>query len=158
MFTMNDDTWATPASFMDVLHARFGEFDLDPCCVPATAKAPWYFTPEVDGLMQPWHGKVFMNPPYGRGIGNWVAKAHMEGLSGAQVYCLIPARTDTTYWHDYVMTEATWVGLIRGRLRFERTPLGRGHNAAPFPSAVVLFDGGYGPPSFSSLERELETA
>jgi site-specific DNA-methyltransferase (adenine-specific) len=74
-----------------------------------------------------------MNPPYGREIGQWVKKAYNESRNGATVVCLLPARTDTAWWHDYVLPMAT-VTFIRGRLKF-----GDSKNSAPFPSAVAVF-------------------
>lgn len=152
VFSSNVDAWSTPESLMKVLRERW-TFDLDPCCLPSSAKAPSYFTPDDDGLAQRWWGTVFMNPPYGRTIAAWVAKAAKEASHGATVVCLIPARTDTAYWHDYVMTQATEVHLIRGRLHFGGDHERTAHNA-PFPSAVVVFEGyRHGPPSLYSMER-----
>lgn len=151
MFSSAVDAWATPESFMAVLRPEF-TFDLDPCALPVSAKAPRYFTPDDDGLSQPWDGVVFMNPPYGSGIGRWVAKARQEAARGATVVALIPARTDTRYWHEHVMTAASEIRLIRGRLHFGGDHERTAHNA-PFPSAVVIFRPGGGPPTVSSIDR-----
>lgn len=103
-----------------------------------------------DGLAQSWANEtVFMNPPYGRVIGDWIAKAYEESQKGATVVCLIPARTDTRYWHDYVM-KAAEIRLVRGRLKF-----GNGKNSAPFPSAVVVFQEGALYPKLSTMESNL---
>lgn len=83
-------------------------------------------------MKQEWNGTVFMNPPYGRGIGEWVKKAFDSAMGGAVVVCLLPARTDTKWWHDYCMKGN--IRFIRGRLKF-----GDGKNSAPFPSAIVIF-------------------
>lgn len=93
------------------------------------------FTPEDDGLLLPWHGKVFMNPPYGRQIGLWTkkAKAEVERDHAQIVVALLPARTDTCWWHKDVAGSAD-VFFLRGRLRF-----GDGNQSAPFPSAVVVW-------------------
>lgn len=133
MFSSATAEWSTPQDFYDRLHAEFG-FTLDPCATAENAKCPKFFTEADDGLAQDWSGDVvFMNPPYGRGIKHWIKKAYDEAGKGARVVCLIPARTDTAYWHDYVMKGE--IRFIRGRLKFG------GHaNAAPFPSAVVIFD------------------
>lgn len=143
-FTSTTDQWPTPQPFFDALDAEFG-FDLDPCASPDNAKCERFFTEADDGLTQRWEGVVFMNPPYGRQIGKWVAKAHDASRLGATVVCLIPARTDTTYWHDHVM-EADEIRLVRGRLHFDNqrhqddraSGKASAHNA-PFPSAVVVF-------------------
>ncbi len=124
--------WETPQAFFDELDTEFG-FTLDVCALPENAKCPRYFTPAVDGLKQPWRGVCWMNPPYGREIGKWVAKAYESAKEGATVVCLLPARTDTAWWHSYVL-EAAEVRFVRGRLRF-----GDAENSAPFPSAVVVF-------------------
>ena len=124
--------WATPQTLFDELERIFGGFTLDPCATPENAKCARYFTREDDGLSQPWSGKVFMNPPYGREIGQWVKKAWTESLGGALVVCLLPARVDTRWWHDYA--KQGHVYFLRGRLKF-----GASLNSAPFPSAIVTF-------------------
>lgn len=134
LFSSKTDMWATPQDFFDKLNAEF-HFDLDVCATPDNAKCAKYFTPEVDGLKQEWAGRCWMNPPYGRKIGEWVKKAYQTAAGGGVVVCLLPARTDTAWWHDYVI-KAREVRFIRGRLKF-----GGSRNSAPFPSAVVIFDG-----------------
>jgi phage N-6-adenine-methyltransferase len=146
LFTSQTDVWATPQHFFDRLHREFG-FSLDCCALPDNAKCPAYFTPEQDGLHLPWRGVVWMNPPYGREIGKWMQKAHQSSLEGATVVCLVPARTDTAWWHRYAM-KAQEIRLVRGRLKF-----GDGRNSAPFPSAVVIFRPGGHRPRFSVIEQ-----
>lgn len=135
LFSSEDMTWETPQAFFDKLDLEF-KFNLDPCASPNTAKCTKYFTEEDDGLAQDWSGHtVFCNPPYGRGIKKWIQKAHQESLKpNTKVVLLIPSRTDTSYWHDYVM-KAREIRFVRGRLKF-----GNAKNSAPFPSAVVVFD------------------
>lgn len=104
MFTSKTNEWATPQAFFDELNKEFN-FTLDPCATPQNAKCARYFTKEIDGLSQSWRGEiVFCNPPYGRDLSKWVAKAYTETLSGEAtlVVMLIPARTDTSYFHDYI--------------------------------------------------------
>jgi len=129
------DEWATPQSFYDRLAAEFGGFDLDPCCLPVSAKAPQFYTPEDNGLASPWFGRVWMNPPYGRTIGDWTTRAREAVDTGHAelVVGLLPARTDTVWWHRDVM-ESSEVRLVKGRLRF-----GAAIHGAPFPSAVVVW-------------------
>lgn len=132
MFSSNTDLWATPQNFYDELNKEFG-FELDVCALSENAKCSRYFTPEMDGLKQDWQGICWMNPPYGRAIGKWIEKAYNESLKhGSTVVCLIPSRTDTKWWHDYCMNGE--IRLVKGRLKF-----GDSKNAAPFPSAVVIF-------------------
>ena len=131
LFTSNTDLWATPQAFFDELDREFG-FTLDVCALPENAKCKRFFTPEQDGLSQEWTGVCWMNPPYGREIGKWMQKAHEAAKNGATVVCLVPARTDTAWWHDYAVNGE--VRFIRGRLKF-----GGSNNSAPFPSAVVVF-------------------
>jgi len=135
-FSSDRQDWETPQDFYDRLNNEFG-FTLDPCALEETAKCEKFYTPEDDGLSQSWEGeKVFMNPPYGREISDWMKKAHEEGSkANTVVVCLIPSRTDTRWWHDYVMRSYE-VRLIRGRLKF-----GGAENSAPFPSVVVIFRG-----------------
>lgn len=102
-FSSATDEWATPACFFEQLAAEFGPFDLDPCANAGNAKAPTYFTREQDGLAQDWtpYRRIYMNPPYGRVIGAWVKKAAEAAQAGCLVVCLLPARTDTKWWHSY---------------------------------------------------------
>ena len=130
-FSSATDLWATPQAFFDKLNAVHG-FTLDACATHENAKCQFYFTKEVDGLSKKWNGTVWMNPPYGREIGDWMRKAYESSLGGATVVCLVPARTDTAWWHDYAMKGE--IDFIRGRLKF-----GDAKNSAPFPSAVVVF-------------------
>lgn len=108
-------------------------FDLDPCATDFNAKCSNYFTKKQDGLSRGWWGSVFMNPPYGREIIKWVKKAYEESKRPLVdvVVCLVPARTDTAWWHDYCMKGE--IRFIRGRIKFS------GKGSAPFPSAIVIF-------------------
>jgi phage N-6-adenine-methyltransferase len=135
-FSSATDEWATPPAFFERLAEEFGGFDLDPCCLPASAKAPRYYTPEDDGLAQPWEGRVWLNPPYGRTIGAWTSRAResVAKREASVVVGLLPARTDTAWWHRDVMGSAEEVRLVRGRLRFGDAVAG-----APFPSVVVVW-------------------
>lgn len=146
LFSSARHDWETPQAFFDRLDAEFG-FTLDVCALPHNAKCDHYFTPDDDGLAQTWDGVCWMNPPYGREIGKWVAKAWQSSLAGATVVCLLPARTDTNWWHRYVMRSSE-IRLVRGRLRFVGA-----ESSAPFPSAVVVFrPGEYGPPQIRAME------
>jgi site-specific DNA-methyltransferase (adenine-specific) len=135
LFSSTTDLWATPQAFFDALDAEFN-FTLDPCALPSNAKCKHYFTPEQDGLKQDWGGqKVFCNPPYGQAIKAWVRKCYEESRKpGTLVVMLIPARTDTSYFHDYIYHKAE-LRFVRGRLHFNEAEQG-----APFPSMVVIFD------------------
>lgn len=137
-FSSLSNEWATPTELFSVLNREFG-FTLDPCATKETAKCRKFYTKEQDGLAKTWASEtVFMNPPYGREIGDWVKKAYNESkLGGAVVVCLIPARTDTSYWHDYVM-RASEIRLIRGRIKFILNGSMKAQ-CAPFPSAIVIF-------------------
>ena len=114
-FKSEIDTWETPVELFRRLDAEF-RFDLDVCALPATAKCARYFTPEEDGLAQRWEGVCWMNPPYGRQITHWMRKAFEESQGGATVVCLVPARTDTEWWHQYALRGE--IRFLRGRLRF----------------------------------------
>ena len=141
MFSSKSNDWGTPQNFYDKLNNSFGPFTLDPCSDGQNNKTDNYFTKEQNGLSQDWSGnKVFMNPPYGRAIKDWLKKAYEEGQKpNTTVVCLIPARTDTKYWHDYVM-KAQAVYFVKGRLKF-----GDSNNSAPFPSAVIVFTSALSP-------------
>lgn len=130
-FSSQTDDWATPPWVFRELDAEFG-FELDVCATPENAKCARYFTRDDDGLAQEWRGVCWMNPPYGETIGRWMEKALASSKAGATVVCLVPARTDTAWWHDYAAKGE--VRFLRGRLTF-----GNAKNPAPFPSAVVVF-------------------
>lgn len=135
-YSSKSNEWATPQKLFDELNEEFN-FTLDPCARDENAKCNKHFTIEDDGLSKDWSKDVvFMNPPYGREIKKWIKKAYEESLNGATVVCLIPARTDTTYWHDFIFDKADDIRFLRGRLKF-----GNSKNSAPFPSAIVLYRG-----------------
>ena len=132
MFSSNTDLWSTPKDFYDKLNKVF-RFGLDVCALPENAKCQNYFTPDINGLDQEWNGVCWMNPPYGREISAWVEKAYRSAKkNGATVVCLLPARVDTRWWHDYCAKGE--VTFIKGRLKF-----GGSANSAPFPNAIVVF-------------------
>jgi len=145
LFTTKSTEWETPQFLFDMLDEEFG-FTLDPCATTESAKCERYYTAGDDGLAQAWEGTVFVNPPYGRDIGKWVKKSYDESRNRSTVVMLIPSRTDTRYWHDYVM-KADEIRFIKGRVRFSDSKVG-----APFPSAVVVFRGGYGLPQITSFQ------
>lgn len=134
--------WCTPIDFFNRLDAEF-HFVLDVAATDATAKCKNYFTPETDGLTQSWErsdGAVFCSPPYGREIGKWVKKAYEESRKhDTTIVLLIPARTDTTYFHDYIYKRAE-IRFVCGRLKFTDEN-GVAGDAAPFPSMVVIYNG-----------------
>ena len=124
--------WATPRAFYQALDAEFG-FSLDACANNGNAKCAIFYSGD-EGLREPWLPPTFVNPPYGRQIGKWVERAYEQSRRGFAVVALLPSRTDTRWWHDYVM-KAVEIRFVRGRLHFdERGP-------APFPSAVVIWRG-----------------
>ncbi|HEX6700893.1 MAG TPA: DNA N-6-adenine-methyltransferase [Gaiellaceae bacterium] len=127
------DDWPTPQAFFDRLDAEFN-FTLDVCASEANAKCSRFFTQRENGLDQPWgRERCWMNPPYGAPIKAWLAKALEASLSGALVVCLLPARTDTRWWHEFV-ERASEVRFVRGRIHF-----GDAEHSAPFASVVVVF-------------------
>ena len=131
-YSSESGEWETPQDLFDLLNKEFG-FQLDVCASAGNAKCLLYYDRETDGLAQDWRGRCWMNPPYGREIGKWVAKArHTAEDTGATVVCLLPARTDTAWWWDHVVHGE--VRFLRGRLRFVGA-----EGSAPFPSAVVIF-------------------
>ena len=132
MMSSNTPEWATPQSFFDALNREFS-FTLDPCSTHENAKCEKHYTKEDDGLSQSWGGEVvFCNPPYGRELPKWVKKCYEESRH-ADVVMLIPARTDTRWFHDYIYGKAE-IRFIKGRLKF-----GNAKQSAPFPSMVVIY-------------------
>ena len=132
LYSSKTDMWETPQELFDELDKEF-HFDLDVCAIPENAKCKRYYTPEQDGLSQPWNGTCWCNPPYGRDIGQWVRRALFASVSGYTVVMLLPARTDTKWFHDYIYKRAE-IRFLKGRLKF-----GNSKNSAPFPSMVVVF-------------------
>lgn len=132
LFSSKTDDWSTPHDFFEQLNAHFN-FELDVCATPENAKCARYFTEQENGLEQEWTGTVWMNPPYGRGIGQWVEKARRAAeINGATVVCLLPARTDTRWWQKNCADAEVY--FVPGRLKF-----GNATSNAPFPCAVVTF-------------------
>lgn len=129
-FSSATDLHSTPQAFFDKLDAEF-HFTLDVCATSENAKCGRYYTEQDDGLAQQWSGTVWMNPPYGRAIRRWMEKANEAARAGATVVCLVPARTETNWWHECAIMHE--IRFVRGRLKFG----GAKHNA-PFPSAVVV--------------------
>ena len=135
-----EQNWNTPAWLLDVLREVFGVFDLDPCAPTnvrraTSVSAKLLFTEADDGLSLPWRGKVFVNPPYGRTLKLWTKKARteVEQVRATLVVALLPARTDTGWWHDDVAQSATVI-FLKGRLSFNETG-----DSAPFPSALAVW-------------------
>lgn len=132
--------WYTPRSLLLQLEHEFGAFQLDPCALNReVAVAPEFYSPEQNGLYQPWAPRrVFLNPPYGdKVIGLWMDKAWTESRLGALVICLVPAYVGSGWWHDLVIGKAD-VRFIRGRIVFGRPDADK-RGDAPFDSAIVIY-------------------
>lgn len=132
MFSSATDMWATPQDFFDNLNNEF-RFEIDVCATAENAKCKTFYTKEQNGLEMPWNGVCWCNPPYGREIGKWVERAYTSSVGGATVVMLLPARTDTKWFHEYIYGKAE-IRFIKGRLKF-----GNSKNSAPFPSMVAVF-------------------
>lgn len=138
-YSSKSDIWSTPQAFFDTLNQEFN-FTIDPCASAENAKCLTYFTESDDGLKQSWGGyTVFCNPPYSD-LKSWVKKASEESQKpSTTVVMLIPARTDTKAFHEYIYQKPNVeIRFIKGRLKF-----GNSKNSAPFPSMVVVFRSHY---------------
>lgn len=136
MFSSKTDMWETPQDFFEKLNEEF-HFTLDVAATPENAKCEKFYTIDDNGLSQPWKGVVWCNPPYGKQIGSWVRKAWLSSAVGSTIVMLLPARTDTRWFHDYIYKkERVEVRFVKGRLKF-----GGSKNSAPFPSMVAIFRG-----------------
>lgn len=144
LFSQKTDLWSTPQDLFDKYDAIY-HFEIDVCALPENAKCKKYYTPQQDGLKQDWSGVCWCNPPYGRQIGKWVEKA---AKSRATVVMLLPARTDTKWFHDYCLPYGE-IEFLRGRLKF-----GGCENSAPFPSMVAVFGKRKGGDEARLKERE----
>ncbi len=132
-FKSDRQDWETPQKFFDDLDREF-HFKLDACALKSNRKCDRYYSRRDNSLNKDWFPflSVWMNPPYGREIPKWVEKAYEESQKGCTVVCLVPARTDTQWWHEFCMKGE--IRFIKGRLKFVG-----GKYSAPFPSAVVIF-------------------
>lgn len=142
MFSHESSEWQTPKSLFDNLNKEFN-FNLDPCTTEDNPLGtPKFYTKKQDGLKQSWAGNVFVNPPYNKEISKWLKKAIDElykNISVQYVVFLLPARTDTKWFHDYVFTNIRiQIRFIKGRLKFRGAK-----NSAPFPSMIVIFKNPY---------------
>ena len=135
LFSSQRSDWETPQDLFERLDEEF-RFTLDPAASEECHKCSRFFTEEQDGLLQPWTGeRVFCNPPYGRKIGDWAKKACEEAQNpDTIVVMLLPARTDTRWFHRYIYGKAE-IRFLKGRLKF-----GKAKNSAPFPSMVVIWE------------------
>ena len=127
----NTDSWSTPSTLKDKLHSEFNFSDFDPC--------PLNDNPDENGLDMEWADKTFVNPPYSKlgstlknGMG-WIEKGHLEAQKGKLVVMLVPARTDTKWFHEIVLANNYEVRFIKGRLKF-----GGVKGSAPFPSILII--------------------
>lgn len=144
-YSSKSDEWETPDDLFAELDVEFG-FTLDPCATHENAKCKKYYTREDDGLSKSWVGEVvFVNPPYGNSIKHWVKKCYEESKC-ATVVILMPARTDTSYFHNYIYYSADEIRFLRGRLKFINKALPSYNengnfkvSPAPFPSMIVVF-------------------
>jgi phage N-6-adenine-methyltransferase len=133
LFSSNSDEWETPQDLFNELNQEF-RFDLDVAATRENKKCKNYFSKDLDGLKQSWQGSyVFCNPPYSQ-ISKWVKKASGEANSNTKVVMLLPARTDTKWFHKYIYNK-TEIRFIKGRLKFSNSK-----NSAPFPSMIVIFN------------------
>ena len=135
-FSSEKHDWATPQIVFNELNKEF-KFTIDVCASDWNAKLKNFWNLQDNALSKDWsRHRCFMNPPYGREIKDWIKKAYQESQKGALIVALIPARTDTAYWHEYIQDKQE-VRFVRGRIKFERPDGAK--NSAPFPSAIVIF-------------------
>ncbi len=135
LYSSAKEDWGTPDWFFDAVNAVW-RFTLDAAASAENHKVDRYFTKEQDGLAQSWKGeRVFLNPPYSRGMGQWMRKCYEESRQpGTIVVALVPARTDNSWWQTWVLGRATHIHFVRGRIKF----VGAEHGA-PFPSALITY-------------------
>lgn len=141
-FQSSNKEWETPSNLFIPLRKEFN-IVFDVCATEVNTKCKAFFDRKINGLAQNWaaiiedisEGKAscWMNPPYGRGIDLWVKKAHDEALKGVTTVSLLPARTDTSWFHNYIHGKHE-VRFLRGRVKFVDAP-----SSAPFPSMIVIF-------------------
>ena len=134
LFSSKSDDWPTAQDFFDKMNRSYGPFDLDVCAIPQNAKCPRFYTSVDDGLQQPWVGRCWMNPPYGKTIGKWIRKAWEASVEGATVVCL---------FRPGLIRDGGMTSSSRMRPRSFSSRVGYGlameNSPPPFPSAVVVF-------------------
>ena len=132
LFSSKNEEWETPQYLFESLDQEF-KFTVDVASNDENYKVYKHYTKKEDGLNQNWNNeRVWCNPPYGKNIYEWVKKAY---LSKSLVVMLLPARTDTKWFHEYILNKAE-IRFLKGRLRF-----GNSKNSAPFPSMIVIYKG-----------------
>jgi len=138
VFSSASTEWGTPQDFFKIMDLEYGPFDLDVCASKTNAKVKRYFDKAIDGLNRSWKGTCWCNPPYGRDIRRWILKSKQQSKKhGSTVVLLLPARTDTKWFHELVLGQA-YIKFIKGRLKFEGAP-----SSAPFPSMIVVYSPEY---------------
>lgn len=137
LYSSKSENWETPQALFDDLNNKFN-FEWDLCASPDNAKCINFYSKDNDGLKQIWDKTSYMNPPYGRGIDQWVKKAYEQSNKHKNtIVCLLPVRSDTKWWHNYVM-KSSIIFLLDKRLSFQKTGA---NNKAPFPACIVVFNG-----------------
>lgn len=132
-FSSQTCIWSTPDNLYLDLCKEF-KFTLDVCALPENTKCKFFFTPDDDGLLQPWGKNIcWCNPPYGRKIGQWCEKAFRESFNGATTVMILPARTGTNWFHNWVLGKAE-IRFLKGRLKF-----GNAKYNAPFDSMIIIY-------------------
>lgn len=140
----SSDEWETPQEVFNYLNGVY-KFTLDAASTPQNAKCAEFYTQHQNALIQPWDGRVFLNPPYSKGNQyRFIEKAINEVRNNSKceiVVALVPARTDTKLWHDLIFKNASEVIFIKGRLKFlnPNNPNSSG-NSSTFPSCVVVLE------------------
>lgn len=141
LYSSESHTWMTPPALVNALLKFEGvdQFYIDPCCTEKNIPAKLHYQhPYMDGLALAWSGLVFMNPPYGNALKDWIQKAYEESRRpGCAVWALIPARTETQYQHDYGLTKAGFTVFLKGRLHFLQD--GEDKGSAPFPTMLLYY-------------------
>lgn len=139
LFSSANCEWETPPDLFEKLNRKY-HFTLDAASTDANALCKEHYTREQNGLLQSWKtgGAVWCNPPYGKDIVKWVRKAWEESQTGQLIVLLIPARTDTKWFHDYVYHKAA-IYFLRGRLKYGLNGKQARNNAA-FPSMIIVYN------------------
>ena len=155
IFSSRTNEWATPKALFRSLNKEF-HFDLDVAATAKNATCKKYFTRQINGLKQDWcknskTKSIFCNPPYGKGVENWLEKAIDESKKGCTIVCLIPLRTDTTYFHQLIYDKASEVRLIKGRLKYNDKK-----QSAPFPSAIIIYRKGKAKTLWTNVDNKGE--
>lgn len=133
-FKSNSEEYETPPEIFEPLQKEF-DLQLDVCATKENTKCDLFFTKEEDGLTKEWDRSFWMNPPFGRNLKKWVQKAYEESQKGVIGVLLLPVRSNTIWWHKYIIDTKAEVRFLKGEIKFVGYERGLW-----LPFAIIIFN------------------